>query len=570
MYKILAFAVLLSACPRQSFPEDVPSETELSKADNVLSKKALVLSDETRKVCSTATRTLNRADSDIGEKVRQIILNAGELKVDHKRSLCAEVLARELHTNMQTQKADSQASKEFYYDIVVVGSGVHAAIFNATQAVAHPENKILVIDKSSVMAEHFRSKAFRINSPINAPLGQTNTFPNAPIQIEEFEWFEDAHDFKGYPYAQAIWNETVLANFSSRADFLLGVEAKQIMESKDGSGYNFVIDANEFGTIRAKKLVISSGLGTPKLTEGPGDYIASQKKLAEKCKYDNCLPTVMTFDDMLAIDAAWTGQNKRNGFKNVVEAIANKAVALVGGGDSSYVVWEYLYLPGMENLTKITAQKSTFSGRFYTSIERDELNPIPAKMFWIGTPFTNKDEFNKLVATKAIKKRYDNILTLSILENLSILDISFREKQYLSKVVPTAPNKVTIHFEAKDGRKKSQEHDVDHVIISTGYDNSSRLMDIMSPLLSEDEKNKNWNELFQFININGKQTARRLECVLGSKEVYLIGTAAGVGPGADLQLATPDDLAASIIKNAASINVLGPYTERFGRWLDSK
>ena len=101
-----------------------------------------------------------------------------------------------------------------------------------------------------------------------------------------------------------------------------------------------------------------------------------------------------------------------------------------------------------------------------------------------------------------------------------------------------------------------------------GYDNDERLMGIVDDLLSKEEKTKKWQELFTFFNIDGKRSARQLQTAQGLKEVYLIGKAAGVvGREPNTQLATQEDIDASITKNAASINVLGPYSARFAKGL---
>jgi hypothetical protein len=559
-FAIINFIVVISSSCK---PKIVHSDSY--SINNSLEKSIVLLSDDLKKICSTNVDKLDNSNINISTEIKKIVESSGALYRNQKRAICVDALANELQKTMQLQKQNYN-KQELIYDIVMIGGGVHAAIFNATFLKKNPQAKVLVIDKSPIIASHFKSNAYRINSPVNFPVGQTNTFANAPIQLEDFIWFKKDDPFNGYPYAKALWNEIVLANFASGADFLLGTEIIQIKENNTKNS-KYSISTNNFGEIKAKKIVISTGLGEPNFSQGPPAFIKEQRELAKQCEYEDCLPQVMTFDDLLAIDAAWSLQNRKGmQFASVVDVLDNKQVALIGGGDSSFVVLEYLYLTTVERLEKVAKKTYDENGMPVYEIAQ-RLSPSPEFLTWVGAFFSDKDEFYKLVTEKKIKARYNNVVMGTVMDYHDIFQRYFNKNDRLERVDPQGEH-ITISLVNKTNNHESIQENIDYVIVATGYDNSRALKNVINSMLNKQDATKDWQELFPFIDVDGKRTARRLELNGVFKDIYLIGTAAGVGgPIANSQLATPKDIEASITKNPASINVLGPYSERFAQWL---
>lgn len=249
-------------------------------------------------------------------------------------------------------------------DMLVVGGGVHGAIFTSRLRDEAPEVKILTTDKAHRLGGQFRSygtrPVFRINSRnfreqdtnvdgLPGQNGNLNSFGvKAPLQITDVS-------YETYPTNIDI-GEVAAVNQYLSSQALVGVEVVTVRENPTNSGrrYNVVLcDAKtkEVYEVCTDTIVASTGLGERSLGQQPIENVwSAEKVLSHFGNPDNLFP---------------------------MDAFEGKNVVIKGGGDTGRVIAELLTRLGpKEAYGKSNVQLGG-----------------PSEIKWYGTEFSNQEEF---------------------------------------------------------------------------------------------------------------------------------------------------------------------------------
>ena len=159
-----------------------------------------------------------------------------------------------------------------YYDVILVGAGIHSAIYLYTVKKRNPNLKILILEKSLEICSTFfkLGDSLVLNSPTFSKVGlNSNIMQGHFIQVSDFdELFE-----KPFPTAKHLYELAVMTLFHADADILFDFEVENIKKVEDKYSLNF-----ENKTIKAKNIVISNGMGGTRKNSFLKD-IYLQKKL---------------------------------------------------------------------------------------------------------------------------------------------------------------------------------------------------------------------------------------------------------------------------------------------------
>ena len=332
LYKKQFFVLLLLLCScgevgdkqkKESNLEDTPTAVESSE------RLSLTLSQRTQQACAVDKVTLQHEHlGTLKNTVNSLITQAGTLQSE-KPWNCAESLANDMQHHLQRQAMQLQAAQ---YDIVVIGAGVQASIFNAAlwekMGQQHRNVQVLFIDQNhDGGAQHFRTYIYEINT------GATGTnFPPAPLQINEYTAEEN-------PPAYSIWIQTVLSHFSSHSHFLFGKHVKTIeFLPNQASKYPYKVRFDDMSAVHAKTVIIATGLGDAKVPEESDRmWLAQQQQQAMTCKTLSCVPAVLTFEQMVMLERHLNARGL-----SLLKVLENKRVAILGKGASGQAAHRFL------------------------------------------------------------------------------------------------------------------------------------------------------------------------------------------------------------------------------------
>lgn len=243
-------------------------------------------------------------------------------------------------------------------DVLVIGAGVHSAIFSARLRSELPEARIVSIDALPALGGQFRSygerPVFYINSRNNRPedatklglpggTGNLNSFgPKAPIQLTDIST-------ETYP-TNVEMGETAAINQYLSAETMLGVKLGPVSQREDGRWDATAIDVENGAEykINARKVIVFSGLG------------------GERDSDPNTVPAEDFFRHFGNPEIAFP-----------MDLYKDKLIAIKGGGDTGRVSAEiFARLAPKAAYGKSTVQ---FGG--------------PQKVLWYGTEFDDRNGF---------------------------------------------------------------------------------------------------------------------------------------------------------------------------------
>ncbi len=420
------------------------------------------------------------------------------------------------------------------YDMVIVGAGVHGVLTLNRALSVNPKLKILIIDDSDTAAATFRyaKEAFNINSSNRAsgvdqkPLpgeGNINELPGLPLQISDLTnvKYPTANDLgsavniglyaavREYPHVDVLFNSSVQKILA---------ESKSI-EFPEGIEISTVANAEDRIQIDTQKLILTTGLGTPRYPKGIEESLAINPELSKS--KNGQVPRVLTFEDIIrAIGSS----------NNPSKMFAGKRIAVVGTGVSANVFIEFLL------------GYATREG-YASSVSQDGR---PSKILWIGQEKQNCLEF-----IETIRSRYQQISTgfRSSSDNVAALISPIEPK--IESVRSSKNNQVKIELEREKKYYGDEDLTADMIILTTGFNQNLR------ELLAEvsDGKSTNYNtdlEYFESKNVTTlqgptsvSQSNTRIGRQINGREIYIVGTAAG-------KLAADSELV-GIVQNFVSI-----------------
>lgn len=309
-------------------------------------------------------KTLLQGTQEEGELHRTLTpFLSGVLVHPETRKGFMEALNTEAANQSEELKQEAREGK-LRADVVVVGGGVHAAIFAAEYRANSPDARILIVDNGKKLGGQFSKygsrPVFGTNSrdirrqdndkvPLASGAGNLNSFgPKAPLQLP---------DFTSQAYVNNLDMGTCAAvNQYLSAETMLSAEvfASDYNQSCDDSVELRIRDTNtnESFFVEGTTVVIASGIG--ERSDGEGNVWSADQFLAHFGNEENEFP---------------------------MDAFTDKDIAIIGIGDTGKVSSRLLTWQGPE-------------GAYGNSVV--QLGGAK-KITWYGATFRTKEEFCRQV-----------------------------------------------------------------------------------------------------------------------------------------------------------------------------
>ncbi|MEM7609321.1 MAG: hypothetical protein AAF411_28565, partial [Myxococcota bacterium] len=232
------------------------------------------------------------------------------------------------------------------YDVVLVGAGIHAAVWLYTVMRVRPELKVLVVEQSANVCSTFArlGDSLILNSPTSSRVGlNANIAPGHFVQVSDF----DELATRTFPTAKHLHELAAMMLFHADANVAFEFSVGAIERSDDG----YVLRSDD-RHVRANTVVVCNGMGGHRRDAFRRDARSEQ---------------VVCGDEFI-----------RACYDEHEPDLTNQTVAVVGAGDTANCVMEYL-LP------------LTYPRRPYSSLAKDWL--APKKVYWIGQSAANVRDF---------------------------------------------------------------------------------------------------------------------------------------------------------------------------------
>lgn len=384
------------------------------------------------------------------------IKNAQE--VSRRLKLQFSKRSRDLKMNLKSGK------KNVRYDMIIIGAGPHAA--SAALAAKDSGLKVLIIDKSDVVASNFYHKEFVVNSVETRKLSM-HQFPNTSLRMGHFTSTKYASSHQLAAFLQALI-------FQSKADVLLKTE---VLELQIDSSTQMTQVKTSGLTLEAPIILMATGLGeaTTKVRDAHySELYHNHKKQFEITGQMSNLMSTETFMKLVELS-----RQKKSTIQ------IPKSIALIGNGDGARIVIEEL-------------------------LDSHVQLPQDFKIFWIGSDASTTEKY---VASQEGWDRYiDRVVPF-----------------YKAGIIQTQTGYVTSVKKQTDGLfditiDQKNKINADMIIDSTGYDNVGKnLFEKSYPGAAFTDVIGN----IPFRNVNNVILARQV--VINGQPIgnFLVGPAAG-------------------------------------------
>lgn len=418
-----------------------------------------------------------------------------------------------------------QQERTIKYDVVIVGAGPHGVSAAASFKSSAPELKVLII--SSDLPGHVFNNvgdAMWINSPELAGGVSSNILPGTELGLRHLGEVTD------YKMASDLGNYVAATLEGSKSDLLLTkvtrISTKKSATAAANTGKQFTEELylNNGLTVEARQVIVATGLGQPRMVIKDPKEIEAVKKLMdqESTKSQNKPRTVEIFDDAMK---RWAGVIQQTPGQRPTEGYKNSDVLIIGSGDSANVLAEGLTGRGPGKLYGLT------ENGVVGQVQEDFM--VGAKLGVKSLTIASMKATSPESFKKENKRRYDETVAVQV-----GIDIHGAPKVVSMMPFKSSENtyKVTVMFD------NAVVKTFDHVLIATGYENN------VFSLLGE----TSLSSTPIYGSVGGQQTI--IATGIQNRNIQIAGPAAGA-------ITNDADLANSITKNGASINVLGLKTK---------
>ncbi len=243
---------------------------------------------------------------------------------------------------------EKQPGLDTDYDVILVGAGVHAAMFVYTAKKRNPGLNALIVEKSADICSTFSrlGDSLVLNSPTFSKVGLNSNFAQGHfVQVSDFDELAE----RQYPTAKHLHELATMILFHADADILFGYGVDNV--EKTGNRYSVSSDGR---TVEARSVVLTNGMGEQRKNS------FEQDKRSER---------VIEGDDF--ISACYSGDAFH-------QRIKNARIAVVGAGDTANCVMEHL-LP------------LTYPNDKYPSFRNGPF--LPSLVHWIGQSARDIQDF---------------------------------------------------------------------------------------------------------------------------------------------------------------------------------
>jgi hypothetical protein len=395
---------------------------------------------------------------------------------------------------------------------LVIGAGLHGAIFAANAGRNNRGNDVLVIEGGNMVSKVFGEMAgtFNINSAETQD-SSANVFPGSAIEMKDLTSVKNSAtlNIEDVFYADsgkmaALATSTM---YGSGLNLLFGNKAVEItyLGGKTKTGERYLVKTSMGIEIYVNEIVFSTGLGDPSVPlKDLNTRALVESYIAASDKDPGRIFPVMSVDSFLRSVRI----SRANADSTIAKVLRGKTVAVIGKGDGGKIV--------VERLVKFS----------------------DVHIKWLGQDAKNPDEYRA-----STWSRY-----FTIAENIGRDIETF--PGHVQQVIALPSGKIKIIL--VDGTETL----ADITLLATGY--KSVVPDLLSHLepggATHDialEPLKNLNQVIgSRVMIDGHPT----------EGLYVAGPAAGM-------LASPEQMAASATGNPVSVNVMGQFTQALANHL---
>lgn len=141
------------------------------------------------------------------------------------------------------------------YDVILVGAGLHAAMFVYTTKQKNPGLKVVIVEKSADICSTFSrlGDSLVLNSPTFSKVGlNSNLAQGHFIQVSDFDELAE----RQYPTAKHLHELATMILFHADADILFGFGVDNV--ERAGTRYSVSSDDR---TVEARSVVLTNGMG---------------------------------------------------------------------------------------------------------------------------------------------------------------------------------------------------------------------------------------------------------------------------------------------------------------------
>jgi len=400
---------------------------------------------------------------------------------DHQRR------ARYVAAATRYLKAKQPTLREVY-DVVLVGAGLHAAIFVYIAKLANPGLKALIVEKSDTTCATFAQlgDALVLNSPTFSKVGlNSNVAQGHFIQVSDFDELAE----RPFPTAKHLHELATMILFHADADIVFDFSVEGVNEAE--GRYTL---SSQGRTVEAQSVVVANGMGEQRKNAFKRDQQSSQ---------------VVEGDHFIAACHDNT---------HVLEQIRGKTLAIVGAGDSANCVMEYL-LP------------LTYPNNHYRAYAKG--TPTPSLIYWIGQSAESVQDFYF-----ANKQRYCHSggLIEFFWDGEAPFDLPAESWQRTKAKIQCIPDKLTALSHKTNAIELTvgdQRLHADIVVDCTGRNNplSTALLQGAYEFVSGDVVfyGGQWDELLErFVVAPRTLEGRRIACQVKNTRIFLLGCACPV------------------------------------------
>lgn len=405
-------------------------------------------------------------------------------------------------------------------DVVVIGAGVHSAIFNGVATSMRPDLRILTIEAGDVIAKNFMGSGpmFRINSP-ELMEASANIIAEAPVQLRDLT--EDI-----LPVSQVLGEVIVYAQYNSHSNFIFNSPVQNIVQVGD----MYKVKTNDGLEVQAPVVILGTGIGTPNI-KGLDPMSWGLIYSESNTEFDPMkeVPGIQFFQDAT--------RRIRTAYRANVEPLApylGKKVAVIGDGHSGNVFTEFLIGKGFTEI--------------YT---KDGDVQADLDLYWVGQKALSFQDFRKRNPHRGAPRYYESLKGIY---------------EPGSRVTPV-PGRLS-YIKLAEGQAQKYEIGAegqpptyaDKIVIATGF--RSIAVDISKDV--GDNARMDWiTGTVPGLPANARMVGQILT---GPEDAPVKHPLYALGPAA-APLTNDAELDQTITRNRDSINATGPRTEAFSRQL---
>ncbi len=371
------------------------------------------------------------------------------------------------------------------YDVILIGAGLHAAMFLYTAKQQNPAIKALIVEKSPDVCSTFArlGDSLVLNSPTFTKVGlNANLAQGHFIQVSDFDELAE----RQYPTAKHLHELATMILFHADADIVFNFSVDGVQRA----GYGYAV-SSKGRTLTAQAVVLTNGMGEQRDNAFRVDQRSNQ---------------IIDGDEFIA---ACYGESE---FRDLIRG---KRIAVIGAGDTANCVMEHL-LP------------LTYPNHRYPSFQKGPF--LPSRVYWIGQGAENIQDFYF-----ANKQRYGHSggIIEFFWDGEAPFDLpadDWEQARALIERIPARLDSVTHGTMSLELVADGERFEADLVVNCTGRSNdlSAKLRAeeyefVLGDIVFQGGKWDDWED--RFVLSPRPVERQRIACKLVNERIFLLGCA---------------------------------------------